>query len=341
MGGLGIPVLGEICDQEFNNSLRVTQKLRENIVSQESLLVLDQEAEKTIASEIKRERKTKQEQTLTVLRGKMNKNQIRGNDVAQMKGASAWLTSLPIKDENYVLNKREFFDSVAMRYRWDLKRLPNNCVCGQRFTMDHALQCANGGYTIRRHNRIRDLLAHLLNEVATGVHTEPTLEPVTGEPLHSGANTKDEARPDIAARGFWQECAMAFFDVKVFNPFAKTHIHQNLESVFRNCERDKKRLYNERIIAIEHGSFTPVILSAFGGLGYESGIFLSKLIEKLSVKRGVERSVVANFVRTKLSFELVRSQVACIRGARKMQAMILNTGEMDIVSRVSGIQDAE
>ena len=109
----------------------------------------------------------------------------------------------------------------------------------------------------------------------------------------------------------------AFFDVKVFNPFAKTHIHQNLESVFRNCERDKKRLYNERIISIEHGSFTPVILSAFGELGYESGIFLSKLIEKLSVKRGVERSVVTKFVRTKLLFELVRSQVACIRVARR------------------------
>ena len=184
--------------------------------------MLDQEAEKTIGAEIKCERKTKQEQSLTILRGKMNKSQIRGNDVAQMKGASAWLTSLPIKD------KREFFDSVAMRYRWDLKRLPNNCVCGQRFTMDHALQCGNGGYIIRRHNRIRDLLAHLLNEVANGVHIEPRLEPVTREPLPSGANTKDEARPDIAARGFWQECAMAFFDVKVFNPFAKTHIHQSI-----------------------------------------------------------------------------------------------------------------
>ena len=31
----------------------------------------------------------------------------------------------------------------------------------------------------------------------------------------------DEARLDIAARGFWQQCEMAFFDIRFFNPFAK------------------------------------------------------------------------------------------------------------------------
>ena len=152
----------------------------------------------------------------------MTKEQLRGNDLAQMKGASAWLTSLPLKDEGYVLNKREFFDSIYLRYRWDLKRLPINCACSQKFTMDHALQCQTGGYVIKRHNRIRDMVADFLNDVAHGVHTEPGLQPLTGEQLPEGSNCSDEARVDVAARGFWQDCEMAFFDVKVFNPFARS-----------------------------------------------------------------------------------------------------------------------
>ena len=339
LGGLGIPIFAEMCDREFNNSLRITEMLRQNIVAQEQMLVVDRDAERTIELKIKHERNEHQENMLTILRGKMNKSQLRGNDIAQMKGASAWLTSLPLKEEDYVLNKREFFDSVAMRYRWPLKRLPTNCVCGQKFNMDHALQCGNGGYVIRRHNRIRDLFAHLLNEVAAGVHTEPSLETLTGEALQNRANTRDEARPDIAARGFWQECAMAFFDVKVFNPFATTHLNQNLDTVFRSAEKEKKKLYNERVITVEHGSFTPVVLSAFGGFGFESSIFVSKLIEKLALKKGMEKSFVANFVRTKISFELVRSQVACIRGARKMQKMTVDTGEMNIVATASEIME--
>ena len=141
LGGLGIPIYRETCEREFSNSKRMTETLRHNIVTQERIYVQDRRAENAVVLEINKEKKQYQERLLTSLRSKMTKNQLRGNDVAQMKGASAWLTSLPLKDEGYVLNKREFFDSVSMRYRWDLKRLPTNCVCSQKFTMDHALQC--------------------------------------------------------------------------------------------------------------------------------------------------------------------------------------------------------
>ena len=107
--------------------------------------------------------------------------------------------------------------------------------------MDHALQCATGGYVIKRHNRIRDLIAKFLNDVAYGVHTEPELQPLlTGEQLPDGSNISAEARVDVAAKGFWQDSEMAFFDVKVFNPFAKSHLNSTLESVFRSCENRKK-----------------------------------------------------------------------------------------------------
>ena len=71
----------------------------------------------------------------------------------------------------------------------------------------------------------------LVDDVAYDVSVEPPLQPITGKSLPSSANTDREARLDIAARGFWQRGAMAFFDVRIFNPFAKTHLNKNLETV--------------------------------------------------------------------------------------------------------------
>ena len=55
-----------------------------------------------------------------------------------------------------------------------------------------------------------------------------------------------------------------------------------LGSSFNANEREKKRHYNQRIVQVEHGSFTPVVFSAFGGCGRETHHFLSSLAEKLA-----------------------------------------------------------
>ena len=201
------------------------------------------------------------------------------------------------------------------------------------------MTCNTGGYIIRRHDRLRDMFAELLNDVASGVQTEPPLQPLTGEVLPPGSNKENEARLDIAARGFWQECEMAFFDVRVFNPFAKSHLQNNLDSVFKTNEKSKKREYNSRVIRVEHGTFTPIVVSSLGGYGHETGRFVSKLIEKISEKKDMDQSVVANYVRTKVSFELVRSQVACLRGARRLRKTVIDVGEMEVVSNISSIQE--
>ena len=333
MGGMGIPRFAEICEDEYRNSQRITERLNTKILAQDNRFVSDQAHEKAVEAAIKKERQKRQEELLAELRGKMNKEQLRRNDVAGMKGASAWLNALPTKAEGFALNKREFFDALAMRYGWDIRRLPLHCACNAAFTVTHAMNCGTGGYVIRRHNRLRDLFAKMLNDVAYGVHTEPMLQPLTGENLEGAANTKDEARPDIAAKGFWQRFAMAFFDIKVFNPLAKTHLAKKLDVAFSSSEEGKKTAYNERCILVEHGSFTPVVFSALGGCGRETNVFISKLVEKLSEKNGLETSVVSNYVRTKISFELVRSQVDCVRGARSLKKVQFNSEEI-------GVQDS-
>ena len=151
--------------------------------------------------------------------------------------------------------------------------MPTLCACSAKFDADHANTCAKGGFIIRRHDQIRDMIAELVDDVAFDVRIEPPLQPITGESLPPPANTDDEARLDISARGFWQRGAVAFFDVRVFNPFAKTHLNSNLEKVFKSNESDK---YNERIIRVEHGSFTPIVTSTYGGFGRETCRFISK-----------------------------------------------------------------
>ena len=297
--------------------------------------LVDRVREREVENMIRKTRDSYEKEQLDEIRKNMNKEQLRANDLAQMKGASAWLTALPLRDEGYQLNKREFFDALALRYRWAVKRLPILCVCGKKFDPDHANTCMKGGFIHRRHDQLRDLLAELMDEVAHDVRIEPDLQPLSGETLRATANQDDEARLDIAARGFWQRGEMAFFDVRVFNPYAKSHMDQKLETVFKKNETEKKTKYNQRVIDIEHGSFTPVVTSAYGGFGRESGKFISELINKLSTKLDLSTSVVANYVRTKLSFELVRSQVMCLRGARTKRKLNVEVGEMEVVNCAS------
>jgi hypothetical protein len=57
------------------------------------------------------------QRSLDDLKERMNDDQKRANEIAQMKGAAQRPTSLPLKFENYLLNKREFHNAIRMRYR--------------------------------------------------------------------------------------------------------------------------------------------------------------------------------------------------------------------------------
>ena len=339
LGGLGLPIFSESCNIEFGNSRKISKYLINKIVAQDERYEINPKRERDIHNQIKKEKETRNNELLDILRTEMSKEELRCNDVAQMKGASAWLTALPIEEEQFVLSKREFFDSLCLRYHWRLKRLPQSCVCGKSFSMEHAMTCARGGYIIRRHDRIRDLLAKVMNEVLLGVRIEPPLQPLEGEVLTGGSNKDVGARVDIVARDFWQVHEMAFFDVKVFNPLAKSYMNQSLEAAFSHNEKLKKRLYNNRIIQIEKGTFTPVVLSSLGGLGVESSRFLSKVIDLVTQKKSLEKSVVAHYIRTKISFELVRSQIACIRGARSLKITSMEVNEAEVVHAESVIRE--
>ena len=120
------------------------------------------------------------------------------------------------------LDKKEFRDAVKLRYDWPIDDIPSICVCGNTFTVDHAMICKRGGFVIMRHNELRDLEAKLLNIVYNDVQVEPVLQDISGEQLNGGSNRAPEARLDIRARGFWECQRSAFFYVRV--------CHSNVDS---------------------------------------------------------------------------------------------------------------
>ena len=172
-----------------------------------------------------------------------------------MSGASNWLTALPLREAGFSLNKQEFRDDLAIRYNISIKGLPETCACGSEFTCDHAMICKKGGFISLQHNSLRDITYELLSEVCKEVENEPLLQPLTGETLkYQTAKTENNARVDVSALGFWCRDQRAFFDIRVFDPVAPSHVHQSLDAAHSKQENEKRRQYEARILHVEHAS---------------------------------------------------------------------------------------
>ena len=91
-------------------------------------------------------------------------------------------------------------------------------------------------------------------------------------------------------------------------------------------EREKKRLYNRRILEVEHASFTPLIFTIHGAMGTECRTFVSKLSELLAIKRDLPKS----WVRTKISFVLIRLMLICLRGSRSIKSSTMAINDIDV-----------
>ena len=153
-----------------------------------------------------------------------------------------------------------------------------------------------------RHNEIRDITTELLEQVCIDVRKEPLLNELNNEDLPRQANVSREARLDISALNFWTAGQRAFFDVRVFNPFARRYSNTKIENCLLSNEREKKRQYCERILQAENGTFSPLVFAANGAMGRE----YKRLAEMIGDKRHETFSKVANSIRTVICFSLLK-----------------------------------
>ena len=94
---------------------------------------------------------------------------------------------------------------------------------------------------------------------------------------------------------------MAFFDIKVVSPYAKSYASMSSEALYLNAEKAKGREYAERIRNVEHADFNPLVFTTAGGMGPQCQLVVKRLAATLSAKKDIPNSVVAGWLRCRLS----------------------------------------
>ena len=343
LGGLGVANAVKDADVAHRFSLQVSGPLCALVALQTSSVGNVAVEQHKAKAEIRQTRRAHASRQRADLLTRLPPTTQRAVELASEKGASAWLTTLPLAELGFHLNKAEFRDGIALRYNWPMSNLPSHCVCGEAFRIEHALSCSVGGLPSLRHNHIRDLTASLLTEVAASVRIEPELLPLSGEHFRfASANVEDKARLDIEAFGFWGSChERALFDVRVFNPFAPSNSTASLSATFRKHERCKSRQYQQRVLEVERASFTPLVFAATGGMAPRARVFFKRLCDQVASKRRASYSQTIALVRASVAFSLLRDAIACFRGARSSKGRFghgLFPSSIDVAASESAVE---
>ena len=99
-------------------------------------------------------------------------------------------------------------------------------------------------------------------EVCYDSEIEPAIVLLSGEDISNQTTIRfNEARRDVRAHGFWERGQQAFFYLRLFDPNAYRYLNKSLQHCHVINENEKERAYNERVLQIDHGTLTPLVLS--------------------------------------------------------------------------------
>jgi hypothetical protein len=146
---------------------------------------------------------------------------------------------------------------------------------------------------------------------------EPHLQETSQHPLQQGANRQDNSRSDVRINGFSREYQNSFLDIKVINIQAKSHLKYSVTKELERSEEEKGKADKQRIEDVENGTFYPVIFTTKGRRSRKCAMVMKKLAAKIATKRKQPVYQIAQSMSTDISFLLLRSEIACIRGNRR------------------------
>ena len=90
----------------------------------------------------------------------------------------------------------------------------------------------------------------------------------------------------------------------------------------------KRNEITTRIMNIEHGTFTPLVFSVYGGMSKECSVFHKNVAERLVIKTGEKYEKIISTIRCKLSFLILKSALMCVRGSRSNNLRTINEFEL-------------
>ena len=119
--------------------------------------------------------------------------------------------------------------------------------------------------------------------------------------------------------------------MRVCHPNAESYKDLSPEQIYRQHENGKKRSYAKRVMKIEQETFTPLVFSTTGGMAEECRRYHCRLTQLLAMKKGEHYSTTVAWVRTKVSFAILRSAILCLRGSRTIRRRNnLNINDIDM-----------
>ena len=118
------------------------------------------------------------------------------------------------------------------------------------------------------------------------------------------AGNKPGGKTGVQGGGFWSRGVTEFFYVRVTYVNSKCNQGKATSTIFKEQKEERKRKYQQRVLDVEMGSFTPLVFGTNCGMGADCNCFLKRLAEKLSVKNEESYHIAITWIRTLLSFEI-------------------------------------
>ena len=106
----------------------------------------------------------------------------------------------------------------------------------------------------------------------------------------------------------WSPQTEALFDIRIIDTDAPSYKHHTSEAVLESA---KKRIY-QKAVEDRRGQFTLFVVSVHGLLHREANHFMKCIAASLATKWEKSYSETVNFIRTRLSFAILRSASLCL-----------------------------
>ena len=155
LGGLGIPNPSSNSQSSFHTSVTLTTPHVNLITAQNLDGHVSREEICDARKNIRCSNRLRDICQANELDSVLSIDQKRQIALAKEKGASSWLTAMPIEEHGFFLNKGEFRDALHLHYGWDIRNTPQSCVCGSSFSINHAMTCKRDSFPIQKHTEIR------------------------------------------------------------------------------------------------------------------------------------------------------------------------------------------
>jgi hypothetical protein len=206
-------------------------------------------------------------------------------------GNSAWLSAVPREDVGLRLDPRTFRMAMNMRCgrqpEWMMQKVCPNGACKEAHSLEHSFHCKSSAH--EKHDVARDCSFNLAGESFPigSVVKEPHFNEVPRGMVFRCKTTKTESgcRGDLAVRDLWGDGKWGYCDMVFFDPNAKSYAGMSAKRKYEAVAQRKIRENRERVERVDGGSFSPLVCSAFGGLGVEMKSFIRRCVEMRSCGR--------------------------------------------------------